>query len=106
MIRTPLRPLARILDARAKGENPDMIEKENAAIRNDAMRDKSRARAERRLMILAFGFFIAFSVIGARMGTLAASTPQNRARRLAGQRLPRNARTFWIATAASLRPTC
>ena len=36
MIRTPLRPLARILDARAKGENPDMIEKENAAIRNDA----------------------------------------------------------------------
>lgn len=75
MIRTPLRPLARILDARAKGENPDVIEKENAAIRNDAMRDKSRARAERRLMILAFGFFIAFSVIGARMGTLAASTP-------------------------------
>ena len=26
MIRTPLRPLARILDARAKGENPDAIE--------------------------------------------------------------------------------
>jgi cell division protein FtsI (penicillin-binding protein 3) len=75
MIRTPLRPLARILDARAKGENPDAIERENAAIRNDAMRDKSRARAERRLMILAFGFFIAFSVIGARMGMLAASTP-------------------------------
>ncbi len=75
MIRRPLRPLARILDARSKGQNPDIIEKENVAIRNDAMRDKSRARAERRLMILAFGFFIAFSVIGARMGTLAASTP-------------------------------
>ena len=28
MIRTPLRPLARILDARAKGENPDVIERE------------------------------------------------------------------------------
>ncbi len=75
MIRTPLRPLARILEARSKGENPDVIEKENLAIRNDALRDKSRARAERRLMLLAFGFFIAFSVIGARMGTLAASTP-------------------------------
>ena len=29
MIRTPLRPLARILSARAKGENPDAIEREN-----------------------------------------------------------------------------
>lgn len=75
MIRTPLRPLARILEARSNGENPDAIEKANLAIRNDALRDKARARAERRLMLLAFGFFTAFSVIGARMGTLAASTP-------------------------------
>ena len=29
MIRTPLRPLARILAARQTGENPDAIEKEN-----------------------------------------------------------------------------
>ena len=29
MIRTPLRPLARILSARAKGENPDVIERMN-----------------------------------------------------------------------------
>jgi cell division protein FtsI (penicillin-binding protein 3) len=75
MIRTPLRPLARILDARAKGENPDVIEKENIAIRHEAMRDKARARAERRLFMLGFGFFMAFTVIGARMGTLAASEP-------------------------------
>lgn len=75
MKRTPLRPLARILDARAKGENPDMIEKENLALRHEEMRDRSRARAERRLTFLAFSFFIAFSVIGARMGTLAASEP-------------------------------
>lgn len=76
MIRTPLRPLARILEARAKGENPDTIERENLAIRHEAMRDTARSRAENRLMILALGFFIAFSVIGARMGTLAASTPE------------------------------
>ncbi len=75
MIRTPLRPLARILDARQKGENPDVIEKENLAIRHEQMRDKSRSRAERRLFMLGLGFFMAFTVIGARMGTLAASEP-------------------------------
>jgi cell division protein FtsI (penicillin-binding protein 3) len=75
MIRTPLRPLARILDARAKGQNPDVIEKENLAARNDALRDTSRARAEKRLVLLALCFFAAFSVIGVRMGSLAASTP-------------------------------
>ncbi|MEI6798520.1 MAG: penicillin-binding transpeptidase domain-containing protein, partial [Pseudomonadota bacterium] len=75
MIRTPLRPLARILDARTKGQNPDVIEKENLAARNEALRDKSRSRAERRLILLALCFFASFSVIGARMGSLAASTP-------------------------------
>ena len=75
MIRTPLRPLARILDARAKGQNPDVIEKENLAARNDALRDRSRARAEKRLILLALCFFASFTVIGARMGSLAASTP-------------------------------
>ena len=33
MIRAPLRPLARILQARAKGENPDVIERENLRLR-------------------------------------------------------------------------
>ena len=75
MTRTPLRPLARILDARQKGENPDVIERENIAIRHEAMRDKARTRAERRLFLLGLGFFMAFSVIGIRMGTLAASEP-------------------------------
>ena len=75
MIRTPLRPLARILDARQKGENPDVIEKENIAIRHEAMRDKTRSRAERRLFLMGIGFFMAFAVIGLRMGSLAASEP-------------------------------
>ena len=60
MIRTPLRPLARILEARANGENPDTIERENLAIRHEAMRDTARSRAENRLMILAFGFHCVF----------------------------------------------
>lgn len=76
MTRTPLRPLARILSARAKGENPDTIERENLRLRHEATRDKSRARAELRLVFLGLGFFAAFSLIGVRMGTLAASEPE------------------------------
>lgn len=76
MIRTPLRPLARILDARRKGENPDAIERENLRIRHEQMRDKARSRAEGRLLVMAVMFFCAFGVIGARMGTLAASEPE------------------------------
>ena len=75
MIRTPLRPLARILDARSKGENPDAIERENIRLRHEQMRDKARARAESRLLILALAFFCAYAVIGLRMGVLASSEP-------------------------------
>ncbi|MEP5154169.1 penicillin-binding protein 2 [Planktotalea sp.] len=75
MIRTPLRPLARILEARASGENPDAIERENLRIRHEQMRDSARGRAEGRLLILSVMFFCAFGVIGARMGVLAATEP-------------------------------
>ena len=75
MIRTPLRPLARILEARASGENPDAIERENLRIRHEQMHDKARTRAEGRLLILSVIFFCAFGVIGARMGVLAATEP-------------------------------
>ncbi|MFN3937625.1 MAG: peptidoglycan D,D-transpeptidase FtsI family protein [Gemmobacter sp.] len=75
MTRTPLRPLARILPARARGENPDVIEAENIRLRNEAMRDRARARAGLRLMVLAVGFASAFLVIGMRMAMLAGSEP-------------------------------
>jgi cell division protein FtsI (penicillin-binding protein 3) len=75
MIRTPLRPLARILDARSKGENPDAIERENIRLRHEEMRDKARARAESRLLVLALAFFCAYAVIGLRMGVLASTEP-------------------------------
>ncbi|MGR3376148.1 peptidoglycan D,D-transpeptidase FtsI family protein [Salipiger abyssi] len=73
--RTPLRPLARILDARRKGENPDAIERENIRIRHEQMRDRARVRAEGRLLVLGVLFFIAFGTIGVRMGVLAGSEP-------------------------------
>lgn len=75
MIRMPLRPLARILSAREKGENPDAIERENRRLRHEQMRDRARLRAEGRLLILGVLFFAGFSMIGARMGLLAATEP-------------------------------
>ena len=76
MIRTPLRPLARILKARAQGQNPDAIEAENVRLRHEDDRDRDRNRAEGRLLVMGVAFFCAFIVIGARMGTLAGSVPE------------------------------
>ncbi|MCY1126069.1 penicillin-binding protein 2 [Frigidibacter sp. RF13] len=76
MIRTPLRPLARILSARAKGENPDAIERENLRLRHEEMRDRSRLKAEGRLLLLGLAFVAGFGLVGLRMGVLAASAPE------------------------------
>ncbi|MEO0401344.1 MAG: penicillin-binding protein 2 [Pseudomonadota bacterium] len=75
MTRTPLRPLARILPARAAGENLDAIERENVRARHEGMRDRARQRAEGRLLVLGLFFFCAFAVVGLRMGALATSDP-------------------------------
>jgi cell division protein FtsI (penicillin-binding protein 3) len=75
VIRTPLRPLARILRARAMGENPEAIEKENIRLRLEAVREKARVSAERRILILGASFVSAFLLIGVEMGMLAASQP-------------------------------
>ena len=75
MIRTPLRPLARILPARAKGENPDAIERENLNRRHEEIEAKARMRAESRLLVLSVSFLCAFVVIGGRMAMMATSEP-------------------------------
>ena len=74
-MRTPLRPLARVLDAREKGENPDLIEAEARAMRNVKTQMKMRRRAESRLLVLGIFFFVAFMTVGTRMAMLAASEP-------------------------------
>ncbi|MGB7270269.1 MAG: penicillin-binding protein 2 [Albidovulum sp.] len=75
MIRTPLRPLARILSARSKGENPDVIERENLRLRHEAMRDTARNMAGGRLALLGIAFVIGFGAVGSRMAVLASSEP-------------------------------
>lgn len=74
-MRTPLRPLAHVLEARERGQNPDYIEAERRATRNSALQQKMRRRAETRLLVLGLFFFVAFSTVAVRMGMLAASTP-------------------------------
>ncbi|MFA3918048.1 peptidoglycan D,D-transpeptidase FtsI family protein [Ruegeria hyattellae] len=76
MTRTPLRPLARVLEARAKGQNPAVIERENIRKRHEEMRDRTRARAEGRLLVLAAFFFCAFGIVGTRMGVMATAEPR------------------------------
>ncbi|WP_412506207.1 peptidoglycan D,D-transpeptidase FtsI family protein [Roseovarius sp. SYSU LYC5161] len=76
MIRTPLRPLARILKARDRGENPDRIEAENRRLRHERMQDRARQRAEGRLLVMAGMFLLAFGAIGLRMGVLASTVPE------------------------------
>ena len=75
MTRTPLRPLARILAARAQGENPDVIERENLRLRHEEARDAQRQRAEGRLLVLGIFFLSAFLLVSGRMGLMAASDP-------------------------------
>lgn len=84
MIRTPLRPLARILRARDSGENPDAIEAENKRLRHEEERDLSRQRAEGRLLVMGVAFFCVFLVIGARMAMLAGTVPEEPTAQTAG----------------------
>ena len=76
MIRRPLRPLARVLAARRKGENPDVIEAEEKAARLRARHKAERQRAETRLVLLALTFLLAFGTVGGRMSVLAVTEPE------------------------------
>ncbi|MGB2202021.1 MAG: peptidoglycan D,D-transpeptidase FtsI family protein [Pseudooceanicola atlanticus] len=83
-LRIPLRPLARILEARENGENPDAIERENLRLRHEEMRDKARIRAEGRIFVLGAVFALAFGAVGVKMGVVASSEPAEPRTSLAG----------------------
>ncbi len=71
MIRRPLRPLARIIAARAKGENPDQGEAEARLSRARRKRARELQRAQIRLLMVAVLFIAGFATIGGRMVVLA-----------------------------------
>ncbi len=73
VLRVPLRPLARILKARARGENTEAIARENLRKRQEAMQTRARARAESRLLLISFTFFLGFGAIGVEMAKLAST---------------------------------
>ncbi|MDP7152492.1 MAG: penicillin-binding protein 2 [Paracoccaceae bacterium] len=73
MIRKPLRPLALVLEARAAGQNPKDIERENIRARQEQARDASRSRAESRLLVLLLTFLSLFGLVAFQMGVLALS---------------------------------
>ena len=74
-LRTPLRPLSRILPARARGENTEKIERENIRLRHEQTKEQQRIRAQSRLLFLAIVFMVLYTGVGVRMGMLSASEP-------------------------------
>lgn len=75
MIRRPLRPLARIIAARAQGDDPDRDEAEARLARARRKRVRETQRAQLRLLMIAVIFLGGFSTIGGRMVVLA-TTPK------------------------------
>lgn len=75
MIRRPLRPLARILRARAEGADPDRIEAEERAARLAERHRTERAKAETRLLLLGVVFILGFSTVAGRMALVSATEP-------------------------------
>ncbi len=83
MIRRPLRPLARILTARAAGSDPNLVEAEERAARLAERHRTERAKAETRLLLLGVAFIIGFSTVAGRMALVAGSMPVEPRGRLA-----------------------
>ncbi|RMF40262.1 MAG: penicillin-binding protein 2, partial [Alphaproteobacteria bacterium] len=75
MTRRPLRPLAGVIRARRRGENPDLIEAHRRAERLQETRLQERRRAEWRLTLMGFMLLAAFSAATIRMARLALSEP-------------------------------
>jgi cell division protein FtsI (penicillin-binding protein 3) len=75
MTRRPLRPLARILSARAEGKDPNLIEAEERAARLAERHRAERAKAETRLLLLGVVFILGFTAVAGRMALVSATVP-------------------------------
>ena len=70
-----MRPLARVLSARAEGSDPNLVEAEERAARLAQRHRAERAKAETRLLLLGVAFILGFSTIAGRMALLSAAVP-------------------------------
>ena len=77
MIRSPLRPLVRIIKARENGINPDFIESEEKVKRLSKKIILEKDRAGQRILLLMCMFILAFSLIGTKMFILASDMPRH-----------------------------
>ena len=75
MIRSPLRPLIKILKARENGINPDLIESQEKVKRLTKKIISEKDRAGQRILLLMCMFTLAFSLIGLKMFILASYVP-------------------------------
>ena len=76
MIRNPLRPLIRVLQAREAGVDPKIIESEERLKRlhQKILAEKNKARP--RIILLMGAFVMGFVLIGAKMFILASDGPE------------------------------
>ena len=77
MIRSPLRPLIRILAAREKGINPDVIESQEKIKRLTQKIILEKNRAKHRILMLMCMFSFTFVLIGVKMFVLASYVPSH-----------------------------
>ena len=80
-IRRPLRPLATVIAARERGQDPDRSIAEDRVLKARALRARENRRAEVRIILLSLVFVAGFGAIATRMATLATtSAPEVAAR--------------------------
>ncbi|MFS4437321.1 peptidoglycan D,D-transpeptidase FtsI family protein [Paracoccaceae bacterium GXU_MW_L88] len=72
-VRRPLRPLARVIAARAKGNDPAPIEQEIRQARQAEMNSTRRRRSEGRMFLLGGFFVLCFSSVAVKMAIIAGS---------------------------------
>ena len=75
MIRLPLRPLIKILEARENGIDPDIVESEQRVKRLTKKIILEKNRAKKRIILLMGMFTITFCLIGMKMFVLASYVP-------------------------------
>ncbi|PRY94821.1 cell division protein FtsI (penicillin-binding protein 3) [Hasllibacter halocynthiae] len=74
-MRAPLRPLARILPARARGEDTAPIEAESRRVRAREAGRRAHRTAQLRLALLGLFFVGAYGAVGMKMAVIAATPP-------------------------------